>query len=447
MAITQRTFAQRRKQLLLQMQPNSAAIVPGAREVARSGDTHYPFRQASNFYYLTGFDEPEALLLLIKRVLKSGSKRCTTKTVLFCRDKNPTVERWEGPRMGPKGACQHYGMDEAFPMDAIDTIAPNLLAEITHLYHTLGRCQTIDHHVAQWLNVLRAKARSGVQLPQTLIDLEPLVHNSRLIKSRDELAMMRHAAKLSAKAHRRAMALCKPGLYEYQLEAAILHTFTDGGARCPAYPSIVGAGSNACILHYTSNHARIQVNDLVLIDAGCEYQYYTADITRTFPASGRFSTEQKAIYAIVLAAQLAGIAKVKPGNRWHQIHEATVQVITKGLVSLGLLKGQVEPLIKAGAYRDFYMHRAGHWLGMDVHDVGDYKVNSQWRVLEKGMVMTVEPGIYIAPDHKRVAQKWRGIGVRIEDDVVVTDNGCEILTADVPKTVAEIEALVGSAKP
>lgn len=420
---------------MAQLEPNSIAIVPSAREKLRNRDVDYPFRQDSDFFYLTGFAEPEAVLVLLP-----GRKH--GQYVLFCRERDPAMELWNGYRAGPEGACAEYGADDAFPISDIDDILPGLLEGRERVYYAMGRHDDFDRKVMQWINVIRSKVRSGAHPPGEFLDLDHLLHDMRLYKSAAELRVMRRAGKISAEAHKRAMRTCKPGVAEYQLEAEIQHEFAKNGARFPAYSSIVGAGKNGCILHYVENSDIARDGDLVLIDAGCELEHYAADITRTFPANGKFSKEQRALYEIVLKAQQAAIKAVKPGNHWNQPHDATVKVITEGLVSLGLLKGTVKKLIEKEVYKDFYMHRAGHWLGMDVHDVGDYKVGDEWRVLEPGMVLTVEPGIYVAPDNTKVAKKWRGIGIRIEDDVVVTKEGCEILTADVPKSIDEIEALM-----
>lgn len=437
MKISKKEFARRRKNLMSQMEPDSIAIVPAAGEKIRNRDADYPFRQDSDFYYLTGFSEPDAVLVLLP-----GRKH--GQYILFCRDRDPTMELWNGYRAGPEGACIDYGADDAFPISDIDDILPGLLEGRERVYYAMGRHAEFDRKVMQWINVLRSQARNGAHPPGEFLDLDHLLHDLRLYKSAAEIRVMKKAGQISAAAHIRAMQTCKPGLAEYQLEAEIQYEFGRNGARFAAYNSIVGAGDNGCILHYVENKDTIKEGDLVLIDAGCELEHYAADITRTFPANGQFSKEQKALYELVLKAQLAAIKTIKPGNHWNQSHDATVKVITKGLLELGLLKGTVSKLIESEAYKDFYMHRAGHWLGMDVHDVGDYKVGDEWRVLEEGMVMTVEPGIYVSPHNKKVAKKWRGIGIRIEDDVVVTKEGCEVLTKDVPKTVKEIEALMAA---
>lgn len=439
MKISKQEFARRRKQFMAQMEPDSIAIVPSSRELIRNRDCEYPFRQDSDFYYLTGFAEPDAVLILMPGRKKHG------QYILFCRDRDPTMELWNGYRAGPEGACEDYGADDAFPIGDIDDILPGLLEGRERVYYAMGRNAEFDRKVMGWVNVIRSKVRAGAHPPGEFLDLDHILHDLRLYKSAAEIRVMHKAGKISANAHIRAMQFCKPGVMEYQLEAEILHEFALNGARHPAYSTIVGAGKNGCILHYIENSSKIKDGDLILIDAGCELEHYAADITRTFPANGTFSKEQKALYEVVLKAQLAAIKTIKPGGHWNQAHDVTVKVITEGLVELGLLKGDVKKLIEKEAYRDFYMHRAGHWLGMDVHDVGDYKVANKWRVLEEGMVMTVEPGIYVSPNNTKVAKKWRGIGIRIEDDVVVTKDGYKVLTDDVPKTVDEIEALMAEA--
>ena len=432
-------YARRRKALMAQMEPNSIAILPAAAVAIRNRDVEHVYRQDSDFQYLSGFPEPEAVIALIPG-------REHGEYVLFCRERNPERELWDGLRAGQEGAVRDFGADDAFPITDIDDILPGLIEGRDRVYSAMGSNPEFDRHLMEWINVIRSKARLGAQPPNEFVALDHLLHDMRLYKSAAEVKVMRDAAAISARAHVRAMQACRAGLREYSLEAELDYEFRKGGAKMPAYGSIVAAGRNSCILHYQENDALLKDGDLVLIDAGCEIDCYASDITRTFPVSGEFSPEQKAIYELVLKAQEAAFAVIAPGKHWNHAHEATVQVITEGLVALGLLKGTVEELIESEAYRAFYMHRAGHWLGMDVHDVGEYKVGGQWRVLEPGMALTVEPGIYIGADNQSVAKKWRGIGVRIEDDVVVTKQGCEILTSGVPKTVAEIEALMAAAR-
>ena len=435
MKISKAEFARRRKNLMGMMDKHTIAIIPGAREVTRSRDTEYPFRQNSDLFYLTGFEEPDAVLVLVPG-------RRQGQVVLFCRERDPDMELWNGYRLGPEGAVAYLGVDDAFPIDDLDEILPGLIEGTQRIYYSMGHDDVFDQRVMGWVNQIRKLVRTGAAPPADFTDLAFLLHEQRLIKSAAEVRVMRKAGEISAAAHVRAMQECQPGRYEYHLEAAIQHTFAEHGARFPAYNSIVGSGANACVLHYTENASKMRAGDLVLIDAGCEYQGYAADITRTFPVSGQFSAEQRAIYDLVLEAQRAAIAKVRPGNTWNQPHDATVRVITRGLIKLGLLRGKERELIKAEAYREFYMHRAGHWLGLDVHDVGEYRVDGRWRQLEPGMVLTIEPGIFIAADNTKVPKCWRGIGVRIEDDVVVTEQGCDVLTGDVPKRADEIEALM-----
>lgn len=427
-------FARRRKHLMQSMGPDSIAILPTAMEQPRSRDTDFPFRADSDFYYLTGFPEPEAVMVLIPG-------RPHGEYLLFCRERDMEMEIWNGRRAGLEGAMEEYGADDAFPFTDIDEILPGLLENKERVHYTMGAHADFDRQVMEWINTLRRKSRTGVHVPGEFVSLDHLLHDMRLYKSAEELKQMRKAAKISAAAHLRAMHHCQPGLFEYHLEAEILHEFMRQGARYPAYTSIVGSGANGCILHYTENSAELKNGDLVLIDAGCEYDYYAADITRTFPVGGRFSKEQRALYDLVLEANLAAIEQVQPGNHWNQPHEAAVKVLTRGLVKLGLLKGRVPQLIKDQAYRKFYMHRTGHWLGMDVHDVGDYKLGEKWRILEPGMVLTIEPGLYIHPA-RGVAKKWHNIGIRIEDDVLVTRSGHEVLTRDAIKDADAIEALM-----
>lgn len=428
-------FVARRKRLMADMAENSIAIIPSAGEIVRNNDVHFRFRQDSDFYYLTGFDEPNAVA-----VIAPGREH--GEFVLFCQDKDPERELWDGYRAGPEGAIADFKADDAFPTADIDEILPGLIEGKSCVYYSLGRNKQFDANVMAWINSIRANARQGALPPGEFIDLDHLLHDLRLFKSAAEIKMMQEAGRITAKAHCRAMKAAKAGVYEFQLEADIMHEFAMHGARLAAYPSIVGGGENACVLHYIENQDVLKNGDLVLIDAGCELEYYAADITRTFPVSGVFSPAQKTLYNIVLAAQLAAFEKISPNHHWNEAHEATVQVITEGLIKVGVLSGSLQENIEKGNYRRFYMHRAGHWLGLDVHDVGDYKVGGQWRQLEPGMVMTVEPGIYIRGDDQSVPEQFRGIGIRIEDDVVVTKNGYQILTDGVPKTVEAIEQLM-----
>lgn len=437
---TSSEFAKRRAHLLRAIGRDAIAILPTASAALRNRDVEYPYRPDSDFYYLTGFPEPDAVAVL----LDQGSEG--RRYILFCRDRDPAKEIWDGRRAGQAGARRRYGADEAYSIDKLEEILPKLIENRSVIYYPMGKDAAFDERVMGWRNDVRARARAGVRSPERVVAIEEILHDMRLRKDRTELATMRRAAQISARAHCRAMAMCRPGMAEYQIEAELLHEFMRHGSRFPAYGSIVASGDNACILHYRENDATLKNGDLLLIDAGCELDGYASDITRTFPISGQFSPAQRAIYALVLAAQYAAIAKVRPGKRWNEPHDAAVKTLTAGLVKLGLLKGKVDKLIEEGAYRRFYMHRTGHWLGMDVHDVGDYRVADRWRKLEPGMVLTVEPGLYIAPRCKGVDKKWWGIGVRIEDDVVVTRQGCEVLSKDVPKDPEAIEALMAKAK-
>jgi Xaa-Pro aminopeptidase len=430
----QKEFARRRKQLMRMMGADTIAILPTNPEQLRNRDVDFPFRPDSDFYYLTGFPEPQAVAVL-------APGRPHGEYLLFCRERDPEMETWNGRRAGPEGAVSQYGADDAFPIGDIDDILPGLLESRERVFYTMGAVPAFDNRVIGWVNAIRSQSRAGKHAPDEFISLAHFVHDMRLYKSRAEIKAMRQAADISARAHRRAMEICRPGMMEYELEAEFLHEFRKHGGE-PAYPAIVGGGENACILHYTENDAPLADGDLVLIDAGTEHDYYASDITRCFPVNGRFSTAQRAIYELVLDAQLAAVEEVKPGNGWNAPHEAAVKVLTRSLVKLGLLKGRPATLIKDQAYRQFYMHRTGHWLGMDVHDVGDYKVGEEWRVLEPGMVLTVEPGLYIAAGSKGVARKWQNIGVRIEDDVLVTRDGNDVLSKNVPKAVEEIEVLM-----
>lgn len=427
-------YTRRRKHLMQAMGKDSIAILPSATEKIRNKDVEYPYRQESDFLYLSGFSEPESVLVFIP-----GRKH--GEFILFCRERDREKETWHGFRAGQEGAINDYAADDSFPIDDLDDILPNLLEDKKAVYYSFGHDSIFDQRVIEWVNHLRKGARGGKHSPNEFIDLDYLLHEMRLFKSRSEIRIMKHAAKISVNAHKRAMLACKPGLFEYSIEAEYLHEFSRCNAE-PAYSSIVGGGDNGCILHYTENSAELIDGDLLLIDAGAEYQGYASDISRTFPVNGKFSKSQLALYEIVLAAQYAAIKAVKPGNNWNDPHKAAVRVITGGLLKLGILKGKLATLIKEEAYKKFYMHRTGHWLGIDVHDVGEYKVDDQWRLLEPGMVLTIEPGLYIAADAKSVAKRWRGIGIRIEDDILVTKKGHEVLTEKLVKEPSEIEALM-----
>ncbi len=426
-------FARRRKQLMRMMGSGGIAILPAAPVRTRSRDVEHRFRQDSDFYYLTGFAEPEAVAVLVPG-------RDSGEYLLFCRGRDKAREQWDGTRAGPEGAVEDFWADDAFPIDDIDDILPGIMESCSRVYYTMGMYSDFDARIADWVNSLRSKLSRGVHTPQEFVALDHLLHDMRLYKSRSEIAAMRRSAKVAVRAHERAMKVTRPGLFEYEVEAEFRHEFRRNNAWA-SYSPIVGGGANACTLHYVDNSAELRDGDLLLIDAGCELDYYASDITRTFPVNGRFSPEQLAVYEIVLEAQLAAIDKVRKGNHWNDPHDAAVRVITKGLRKLGLIDGTLPKLIKDGAYREFYMHRTGHWIGMDVHDVGDYKVADEWRVLENGMVTTVEPGVYIS-GKRSVPKALRNIGVRIEDDVAVTSRGPDVLSKGLVKDPADVEALM-----
>ncbi len=427
-------FARRRKRLIQMMDKDSVAILPAAPIRMRNRDVEYAYRPDSDFFYLTGFAEPEAVMVIVPG-------RSHGEYILFCRENDPVMETWNGPRAGQDGAIEKYGADDSFPIDDIDDILPGLLENKSRVFYTMGIHKDFDQRLIGWVNRLREQSRAGIHTPGEFVAIEHHLHDMRLYKSSYEITRMRRAAKISAKAHIRAMKACKPTMNEYQIEAELQHQFGTQGARFSAYSSIVGGGKNSCILHYVENSAELNDGDILLIDAGCEVECYASDISRSFPVNGVFSKEQRALYQLVLNAQYAAIEQVQPGNHWNQPHEAAVKVLTKGLIKLGLIKSTPAKAIKEELYKKFYMHRTGHWLGMDVHDVGDYKIEDQWRVLEPGMVLTVEPGLYVAA-MKGVAKKWHNIGIRIEDDVLVTKNGHDVLSKNVPKEIDEIEALM-----
>ena len=409
--------------------PSAVAVLPSAPVFVRNNDVEHEYRQDSDFFYLTGFDEPESVLVLDAR---------DRKTILFVRPRDRDREVWDGPRAGVDGAKERFGADEAFVIGDLAEKLPDLLQNHRRVHYRLGLDRRFDERFLGALDRVRARGRTGVFAPSEIFDPSVILHEMRLRKSVAEVETMRAAARITREAHESAMARAKPGMREYEIEALLLDTFRRHGAERPAYGSIVGSGPNACVLHYRKNDRRIDDGDLLLIDAGCEYGYYASDVTRTFPVGRRFSREQQAIYELVLEAQLESIAASATGATLDAIHGRSVDVIARGLVRLGLLAGEVDKVVETGAYKRFYMHRTSHWLGMDVHDVGSYFVDGKPRTLEPGMVLTVEPGIYIAPDEASVPPEWRGIGVRIEDDVLVTPSGPEVLTAGIPKTVEEI---------
>lgn len=432
--ITQHEYQARRDRLAALLPDDAIAIVAAASEQTRNGDAHYRFRQDSNFYYLTGFEEPDALLLIT-----AGQN---SESILFNRPKNAHEEQWTGKRLGQEGAVTALGMACAFPIDRIDEELQQLLTGKTSVFYSLGSHPQLERKIMSALLKLKGQIRRGIKAPSTLCDLEPIIGEMRLIKSDAEIDLMQRAADISVAAHKRAMQACKTLKYEYELEGELMYEFSRQGCKSPAYTPIVGAGENACILHYTDNNQPLRSGDLVLIDAGGEYGNYAADITRTFPVNGRFTAEQRQIYDLVLKAQKAGIAMIKPGLQWHLIQQTMIRVLTEGLCELEILQGSVDQLIADMAYRPFYMHNSGHWLGLDVHDSGVYKINNEWRPLEAGMVLTVEPGLYISPETPGVDKRWWGIGVRIEDDILVTANGHKILTVALPVDANEIEALM-----
>ncbi|OCH99504.1 Xaa-Pro aminopeptidase [Legionella jamestowniensis] len=432
--ITKQEYQSRRQRLAAQLPQGALAIIPAANEVLRNGDAHYRFRQDSNFYYLTGFNEPEALLVIV-----AGEKG---ESYLFNRPRNVALEQWTGRRLGQQQAPEALGVNEAYSIDELDEQLPEIIKNKTVIYYAIGRHSVYEKKILHALETVKNQVRRGIKAPEGLFDLEPLLGEMRLFKSEAEIQLMRKAAAISVKAHIRAMKFCRQAKNEYELEAELLHQFVVEGCRSVAYDPIVGSGAGTCILHYTDNNQPLRDGDLVLIDAGGEYQNYAADITRTFPVNGRFSEEQRAIYELVLQAQKAGVAAVRPGVAWNEVQQRMVHILTAGLCELGILSGEVNHLIATEAYKPFYMHNSGHWLGLDVHDAGRYKINEEWRLLEPGMVLTVEPGLYIMSGMKGVDKRWWNIGVRIEDDVLVTEDGHENLTAALPVEIAEIEALM-----
>ncbi len=428
-------YVTRRKQLASKMK-GGVAVISTAPERLRNRDAHYPYRFDSYFYYLTGFKEPEAVLVIV-----AASAEAPARHILFCRTKDVEREIWDGFRYGPSLAREAFSFDEAYAITQLDEMLPQLLAGQSIVYSAMGHDAAWDQRIAGWINTVHAQSRSGVTAPHDISDYRVLLDEMRLIKDAHELQTMRRAAEISAQAHCGAMKVTKPGRFEYEIEAELLYTFRRHGAQAPAYSSIVAGGANACILHYVDNTAQLNSGDLLLIDAGCELDGYASDITRTFPVNGRFTPAQKDIYELVLAAQQAAIDKAGPGNTWNDPHQAALNVLAQGFIDLGLCQGSVDAVLESEDYKRFYMHRTGHWLGMDVHDVGEYKQQGEWRMLQVGMTLTVEPGCYIWPA-ENVPQHFWNIGVRIEDDVLITPQGNEVLTAGVPKAVREIEELM-----
>ena len=426
-------FMRRRRQFMRMIGKDAIAILPAAPVRHRNGDIEYAYRQDSHFHYLTGFPEPEAVAVLVP-----GRKQA--EYLLFVRERDAERESWDGPRAGTEGAMMRFGADDAFPIADIDDILPGLIEQRAQIFYSMGTHLDFDPHVLGWVNGLRGHARHGQA--GEFVALNHVLDDMRLYKSRAEQSSLRRAAQIAVGAHRRAMRFARPGRMEYEVMAEVLHEFRSHNADL-SYMPIVGGGANSCIMHYRDNAQRLCDGDLLLLDAGCEHDYYASDITRTFPVSGRFSPAQRAVYEVVLEAQTAAIDKVRPGNHWNQPHEAAVRVITQGLIKLGLIKGSLPRLIKEKAYQPFFNHRTGHWLGIDVHDVGDYKVGGEWRVLESGMALTVEPGIYIRPS-PRIPSEFRNIGIRIEDDVLVTNGVPEVLTGALEKTPEAVERLASA---
>lgn len=426
----------RRQELLNQIGKNDIVIVPTSSVKTRNSDVDFQFRSDSDFFYLTGFSEPDAVAVICPG-------RANGEYVIFCREKDPKRELWDGRRAGLEGVVEHFGADDAFPFEDIGDILPGMMEERDKVYTNVGRYPEFDVQVLDWLNKIKLDASSGKHAPYELVDLSHLLYEQRLIKRKDEVSIMRKAGKISAAGHQRAMQTCRPGMFEYQVQAEMECEFRKSGSVYNAYPSIVAGGANACILHYTENDRVLKDGDLLLIDAGAELDCYASDISRTFPVNGKFTGEQRALYDIVLAAQHAAFDKCSTEHNWNEPHEAAVKTISQGLLDEKLLRGSLDEVLESQAYAQFYMHRTGHWLGMDVHDVGDYQVEDNWRELEVGMVFTVEPGIYVSPTQK-IDSRWHNIGIRIEDNVLITKQGHEILTRDVPTDPDEIEALMAA---
>jgi Xaa-Pro aminopeptidase len=429
-------YLKRRKQLMRSAGDGAVIILLAAPERARNNDVLYPYRQNSDFLYLTGFREPQAMLVLLPE--GQGGQ-----AVMFCRERDAKREMWDGPMVGLEGAVEDYGMDQAFPLSEVDQRLPEMLQDRTRIFFDLGQDHAFDQKLIGWVNELRSRPRKDFHAPDEIIGVDQMLHDMRLYKSRAEVTVMRASARVAAEAHCRAMQVCKPGMTEGQIHAELLHTFTAN--HCEAsYQPIVGGGANACVLHYIANRDTLVDGDLLLIDAGAELDGYASDITRTFPVNGRYSGPQRELYELVLAAQLKAIEQVRPGCQWDDVHRAAVEVLTRGMLDLGILKGDYEEALEKETYKRFYVHNTGHWLGLDVHDVGEYTIDGHSRELEPGMVLTVEPGLYIRPDDSRVRKQWRGIGIRIEDDVLVTRDGPDILSRYVPKSVEEIEELMSA---
>ena len=430
-------FSERRSELSKKVLDDSVIIVASSPVKSRISDTDYLYRQDSNFYYLSGYEEPESILLIRPYAKKDNF-------IIFCRDRDPLKEQWDGFRSGQKGAVKDFGANKSLSISSVDSLMPEMLEGAKNIYYSMSSPCGLNKRINAWVDQIRLNTRAGAEPPQNLLSLDSIIHEMRLLKSNEEIEVMKQAAEITTEAHIRAMKAVKPGMFEYQLEAEYLYAFNKNGARAPAYNSIVGGGNNACILHYVENNSELKDGDVVLVDAGCEYKYYASDVTRTFPVNGSFTEEQKQIYSVVLEAHKQSMDQLQPGNKWNLAHEKSVEVIVEGLIDLGIIKSSKQEAIDTGEYSKFYMHRIGHWLGMDVHDVGSYKQDGDWRDLEPGMVMTIEPGIYILDSLEGVEDKWKGIGVRIEDDVLVTKEGFEVLTPDIPRSIEEVESTVQS---
>lgn len=427
-------FAERRKKCFAQLGANSLAILFNGSPALRNGDIEYPFRPSSDFYYLTGLEEPDAIAVF-------APDRPEGEYILFNLPANPEQERWTGKRLGQERACTVYGANQAFSLDAFENEITKLFSDKKTIFYAFDD-PLAETKIHALVKNLPKHTRFSSSIPRRFENISPILHELRLFKSEQEIHWMREAAQISVKAHQQTIKICRPGLFEYQLEAELKYVFTQNGAKFEAYPSIVANGNNACTLHYNDNSGKLKDGDLVLVDAGCEYQYYASDITRTFPVNGKFTDAQRKIYQVVLDAQLAGIAEAKPGNPWNHIHTTTTRVVTEGLVKLGILQGSIETLLEQKAYQRFYLHHFGHWIGLDTHDPSNYQIDGNPRLLESGMVLTVEPGIYIPHEYEDVDPKWRGIGIRIEDDVLVTDHGPDVLSKGLAKSIEEIEALM-----
>ncbi len=410
----------------------SIIILQAAPPRLRNNDVYFPYRQDSDFLYLTGFREHNALLVLVPE--KKGGR-----SILFCRDRDPEREAWDGRMVGLEAAVSNYGMDEAYDIGEAESRLRDMLRDMDRIYYDLGRDPMFDQRLIGWLNEFRGEARKTFHAPEEIHALDHMLHDMRVYKSREELSAMRRSARVAIEAHETAMSICEPGLNEADIHASLLHTFTRHQCE-PSYLPIVGGGANACVLHYISNNAELNDGDLLLIDAGAEYDGYASDITRTFPVNGKFSSEQKALYEVVLKAQEAAIARARSGEQWQDVHDAAIQVATEGMIDLGILKGRLEDQLESKGYKRFYVHNTGHWLGLDVHDVGEYTIDGHSRELEPGMVMTIEPGIYIGPGEDSVDECWRGIGIRIEDNIAITPGDPRILTRGLARTADEVEA-------